>query len=375
MSKFIDYYVILGIEPTTDLETIRKAYRKCAKKYHPDVNKDIPEDAMKKVNEAYEILKDQQSCDEYFIKYMKFKSKQEKEKEEKRKAEEARQEEFRKQEEAKKQQEEQAKKKEKTKKSSLGHDIKEAYKQVRRHEKNNPFKRRHIEFDEYIREDYEDSKNKFTKGIKRGSFHVAAEFLYQLHKFSYIGKDTVPKYVIRNRKMIGAAIMIVVGVNMIGNKNETVQPEVEVPVQQEVQTMVQEDKLTYELIRKYEIVPGDTLYDLAQETGVSVEKIQEYNHLDTSRIIAGETLKIPYTVTKEDLDLYTTKESIGTDSVYDFAEKHNTTVGTILELNSDKLYEMDGNFVIMEDELKVPNFITKQEFNEQKSQKTLEKSR
>ena len=362
MGKFIDYYVILGIEPTTDLKTIRKAYRECAKKYHPDLNK---------INEAYEILKDQESCDEYFIKYMKYKSREEKAKEERRRQqEEQAKAEQRKQEQAKQEE----KQKEKTRRTSLGEDIKKAYQQVRKQEKNNPWKRRHIEFDEYIKEDYQNVENKFARGIKRGTFHVAAEFMYQLHKFSYIGKDTVPKYVIRNRKMIGAAIMIVIGVNMIG-ANKEVAPEVEVPVQQEKQTIVKEDKLTYELIRKYEIASGDTLYDLEQETGVSVEKMQEYNHLDTSRIIAGETLKIPYQVAKEDLDLYTSTDSIGADSVYDFAEKHNTTVGTILELNEDKVYEIDGNFVIMEDELKVPNFITKQEFNEQKSQKTLEKSR
>ena len=372
MSNFIDYYKILGIEPTTDLEVIRRAYRKCAKKYHPDLNKDIPEDAMKKVNEAYEVLKDQKSADDYFIKYMKHKSKEEKAREARRKAEEenrAKEEEI-KQEQARKEKEEKAKQK----KSSLGQDIINAYKQVRKQEKNNPWKRRHIEYEEFYKENSKKDDNKFVKGIKKGTFHVAAEFLYQLHKFSYIGKDTIPKYVIRNRKMIGFAMVVIVGVNSLANNKQVVEQE-NAPVQQEIKTMVEEDRLTYELIRKYEIASGDTLYDLEKETGVSVEKMQEYNHLDTSRIIAGEILKIPYKVSKEDLNLYTKNDSIGNDSIYDFAEKHNTTVGTILELNEGKVYEMDGNFVIMEDELKVPNFITKEEYKEQKSQKTMEKTR
>ncbi|MBQ8132142.1 MAG: LysM peptidoglycan-binding domain-containing protein, partial [Bacilli bacterium] len=218
-------------------------------------------------------------------------------------------------------------------------EIKKAYQQVRRQEKNNPWKQRHMDYEEYFDKNFDKEENKFVKGIKKGSFHVATEFLYQLHKFSYIGRDTVPKYVIRNRKMIGTVIAIVVGVNLLGNTKETTIEETKIPVEQEVTTtQVNEEKVSYELIRKYEIESGDTLYDLAQETGVSVEKMQEYNHLDTSRIVAGETLKIPYTVAKEDLGYYTSTDSIGIDSVYDFAEKHHTTVGTILELNQDRVY-------------------------------------
>ncbi len=55
-----DYYEILEITRTSDKETIKKAYRKMALKYHPDRNPDDKdaEEQFKRVNEAYEVLSD-----------------------------------------------------------------------------------------------------------------------------------------------------------------------------------------------------------------------------------------------------------------------------------------------------------------------------
>lgn len=57
--KFRDYYEILGVPRTATAEEIKKAWRKLARKYHPDVSKE-PDAAerMKEVNEAYEVLSD-----------------------------------------------------------------------------------------------------------------------------------------------------------------------------------------------------------------------------------------------------------------------------------------------------------------------------
>ncbi|MDR1782408.1 MAG: molecular chaperone DnaJ [Bacilli bacterium] len=57
----IDYYEVLGISKNADASEIKKAYRKQAKKYHPDAN-DSPdaEDKFKEIQEAYEILSDPQ---------------------------------------------------------------------------------------------------------------------------------------------------------------------------------------------------------------------------------------------------------------------------------------------------------------------------
>ena len=57
--KYKDYYAVLGVARDASTEQIKKAYRKLAHKYHPDVSKDPGgEEKFKEVAEAYETLKD-----------------------------------------------------------------------------------------------------------------------------------------------------------------------------------------------------------------------------------------------------------------------------------------------------------------------------
>lgn len=61
-----DYYAILGVKPTDDLKTIKTAYRRLARKYHPDVSKESDAEAQfKDLAEAWEVLKDEQRRAEY----------------------------------------------------------------------------------------------------------------------------------------------------------------------------------------------------------------------------------------------------------------------------------------------------------------------
>lgn len=63
----IDYYEVLGVERTSDGETIKKAFRKLAMKYHPDRNPDDPEAErrFREASEAYQVLADDEQRARY----------------------------------------------------------------------------------------------------------------------------------------------------------------------------------------------------------------------------------------------------------------------------------------------------------------------
>jgi curved DNA-binding protein len=64
--KFRDYYEILGVPRTATQEEIQRAYRKLARKLHPDVNKATDaEEKFKQLGEAYEVLKDPDKRQKY----------------------------------------------------------------------------------------------------------------------------------------------------------------------------------------------------------------------------------------------------------------------------------------------------------------------
>jgi curved DNA-binding protein len=64
--QYKDYYKIMGLERNATNDDIKRAYRKLARKYHPDVSKESnAEERFKEVGEAYEVLKDSQKRASY----------------------------------------------------------------------------------------------------------------------------------------------------------------------------------------------------------------------------------------------------------------------------------------------------------------------
>ncbi|MFN4148422.1 MAG: DnaJ domain-containing protein, partial [Rhodocyclaceae bacterium] len=57
--EFKNYYEVLGVAREATADEIKKAFRKLARKYHPDVSKEPDaEQRMKEINEAYAVLSD-----------------------------------------------------------------------------------------------------------------------------------------------------------------------------------------------------------------------------------------------------------------------------------------------------------------------------
>ncbi|WP_379143071.1 DnaJ domain-containing protein [Paenibacillus sp. sgz500992] len=67
MRRLTDYYEVLGIAPNASSAEVKQAYRKLAKKYHPDTNGGDPQAAerFKQVHEAYKVLGNEESRTAY----------------------------------------------------------------------------------------------------------------------------------------------------------------------------------------------------------------------------------------------------------------------------------------------------------------------
>jgi curved DNA-binding protein len=67
MVDYKDYYKVLGVDKSSSQEDIKKAYRKLARKYHPDANPGNAEaeEKFKEIGEAYEVLKDPEKRERY----------------------------------------------------------------------------------------------------------------------------------------------------------------------------------------------------------------------------------------------------------------------------------------------------------------------
>ena len=114
----------------------------------------------------------------------------------------------------------------------------------------------------------------------------------------------------------------------------------------------------------YTVKPGDTLYGISNQFGVTVTELAELNGISGSNLAVGTVLKIPNKsgTNPDNMFMYTVKSG---DSLYSIARKYNTTVQDIINLNYLKSNNLSVGQVLRipekyfkPDEMTMPNYIS-----------------
>ncbi len=238
------------------------------------------------------------------------------------------------------------------------------YKAVRREERRFNFAKRHRYFTRKIH-DRVDRDDQFYK-LKNGMLHVYYESLYQFYNLTSIKLDTLPRYILRNRKFIGTVLLSSFILLNVSN-----QKDIDIDGYQAPYTTTQtttDDKNYINITRHYEIRGGDTLTSISKESQTPIATIAEINSFYSDLIYVGDVITVPYKIALEDLEYYTTTVKYDkSKSLDDYAKMYETTKEDIIALNKDAITNIDGQDVIMSDYILVPNFISRQNLKELKS--------
>lgn len=353
---FKDYYQILGVSIDSSQEEIKKSYHQKARQYHPDKysskdisqsQKDFYEEKFKDISEAYEILGNIRKRRQYNIDYEYFTNQSEEV------SEEVNQE----------------------KNSKFKDNIKDAYEKVKSEEKKKSFYKRHEKLNRKIAKEFASDCETLAEEVAfcvgSGTLHVFYETFYQLNKLKLKKEDNLAKFIIRNRLFFTTILCSVILGNVYSNFQTIIPKNLgtvtnEEDYQGKSSTIsMEEDNIYYpsyiSLIRKYTVDYGDTLSQLAEDSGTSMNDIKRLNNLEGDSLYYNDEMVVPYVLNKDDLQYYTMTVPTEGMSINDLAKEYETDVETLYRLNEESITNVSNTYVILADNILVPTFITKQE--------------
>lgn len=377
-----NYYEILGVNFDATQEEIKSAYRELMKKYHPDKHTDDDtsyyEQKAKDLNEAYEVLSNEEKRRDYNIEYILYEEEQARKEQRRQQREQRRTTSGRQNEEFREYRTNRRRSREKSRHKvsddTFFGSIRKSYKEVKSDESKYPFKERHRNLNDRFYNNYA-GKVDSTGGLiafrlGQGIVHISAELLYQLSKLSYINKDNLIKYILRNRRLAAAVVAGVIIISNIPGQTNTPEP---INTGEVAGVVVENPTETYDetitLIRNYEVVVGDSFSTLSDMSLTKINTIKAMNGYTSDMLYLGDIIKLPYVVNKEDLQYYTETVDTNGMSLADLASLYETDEDTLYRLNKEAIGDVDGAHIITTTKILVPKFITSDELQQRKEGK------
>ena len=352
LDKFIDYFKMLEIEPTEDIQVVLSAYRTFAKKHHPDLHAgDVDgEEKLKIVNQFVNQVRENprflHSYLQDYYKHKDFVSRNSKPEEEefhyhysKRPETDYFSNKFL---------------------NSL-YSFKRKLARQEEREKRARARRNNI-IDAELRKKYSDM-DKLSFHLFCGTVHVMGGMLDKIGSMKKKEADDFTSYIIRNRQVLSIGILAtILASSFVFNSNKTSGFSEHDVNDKSVESESTESVDTYTLMKRYEVVRGDDLGRVAKYCDTTPELIMKYNNMPSQKLRKGDIIYIPYIIDKNDLSYYTSQVDCSDSnlSLEKLATFYSTDVDTLKLLNSHNIRMLsDDTCVIFGNQLIVPNFITR----------------
>lgn len=251
------------------------------------------------------------------------------------------------------------------------------YQEIRQEEKKQNFFERHKEINNILKEEAWDAERKTLEfKIFSGRIHISEEFAYQLEKLTYYDKEPIPKFILRNRMLVVPTIIL--GITLCGtiiNSNLPDPTEISVSSENPIEQEYNQRQNSYILNNYHQVKTGDTLSQLAYDSGTSQSIIAELNNLPSNNVIQiGTTLKVPYRIAEDDLEYYLQPQVYDPNiSLEEYANMYHTDIETLVKINEETITPVESGYAVSSDTLSVPSFIGKDELQAKKEGKLYSK--